>query len=200
MYCQNCGKELNDGAKFCDRCGTEIGESMRAPSPEKPSTSTHMPRKTPVGGLTMSAAALLVAGYFALSMFLTYAMSSDAYVIVGVQFLTILSSAAGLFFYYLRTPSKNVVAIETVFAAMALIFGFMHIAGISANHSYVGFGFYLTVVGGAVLAAAAAGINISAVKMNGSKNEERWGFGMYATIIFIGFLVAFLLPLPLVMH
>lgn len=25
-FCQNCGKELNEGAKFCDGCGSKLGE------------------------------------------------------------------------------------------------------------------------------------------------------------------------------
>ena len=25
MYCQNCGKKLNDDAKFCDGCGAKAG-------------------------------------------------------------------------------------------------------------------------------------------------------------------------------
>ena len=52
----------------------------------------------------------------------------------------------------------------------------------------------------ALLAAIATGINIGAVRLHGSKSEKRWGFGMYATVILIGFLVAFLLPMPLVMR
>ncbi|UTC43138.1 zinc-ribbon domain-containing protein [Treponema sp. OMZ 857] len=26
-FCQNCGKELMDGAKFCDSCGTPAGNT-----------------------------------------------------------------------------------------------------------------------------------------------------------------------------
>lgn len=25
-YCANCGEELKEGAKFCDKCGTKVGE------------------------------------------------------------------------------------------------------------------------------------------------------------------------------
>lgn len=202
MYCQNCGKKLNDDAKFCDGCGTKTGAVPAETAPvNKPTAAPPIaPRKTPTGGLVVNVAAFLVAGYFALSMFLHYAISTDAYIIAAVQLLAALSAAAGFFFYYLRTPSKNAAAIEAVFAALSLVFGLMHIAGVSANNSYVGFGFYLTVVGGALLAAIATGINIGAVRLHGSKSEKRWGFGMYATIILIGFLIAFLLPSPLVMH
>lgn len=202
MYCQNCGKKLNDEAKFCDGCGTKTGTAPAeaAPATKHATASSIVPRKTPMGGLVANIAALLVAGYFTLSMFLTYAISTDAYVIAAVQLLAILSTAAGFFFYYLRTPSKNAATVEAIFVAISLVFGLIHIAGVSANYSYVGFGFYLTVVGGAVLAAVATGINIAVVRLHGSKSETRWGFGMYATIILIGFLVAFLLPIPLVMH
>ncbi len=30
MYCQNCGKELNEGAKFCEGCGQAVGGSQAA--------------------------------------------------------------------------------------------------------------------------------------------------------------------------
>ncbi len=30
MYCQNCGKELNEGAKFCEGCGQAVGSSQTA--------------------------------------------------------------------------------------------------------------------------------------------------------------------------
>ena len=26
-YCANCGEELKEGSKFCDKCGTKVGES-----------------------------------------------------------------------------------------------------------------------------------------------------------------------------
>ena len=29
MFCQNCGKELNEGERFCPRCGTESGKSKK---------------------------------------------------------------------------------------------------------------------------------------------------------------------------
>lgn len=28
MYCQNCGSQLPDSAKFCDRCGAKVGTDM----------------------------------------------------------------------------------------------------------------------------------------------------------------------------
>ena len=27
MFCKNCGNEMKDGAKFCDKCGTTIEQS-----------------------------------------------------------------------------------------------------------------------------------------------------------------------------
>lgn len=32
MYCQNCGAQLPDSAKFCDRCGAKIGVQGSGPS------------------------------------------------------------------------------------------------------------------------------------------------------------------------
>ena len=38
MYCEKCGKELNDRARFCDQCGAMVGKNNsfvgnRAPMP-----------------------------------------------------------------------------------------------------------------------------------------------------------------------
>ena len=27
MFCSNCGKKLNDDAKFCDACGTKVSKN-----------------------------------------------------------------------------------------------------------------------------------------------------------------------------
>ena len=35
MYCDNCGNKLRDGAKFCNKCGTNIEEYV-VPEPDKP--------------------------------------------------------------------------------------------------------------------------------------------------------------------
>lgn len=32
MYCSNCGKELQNGAKFCSECGTKIGSQCSSNS------------------------------------------------------------------------------------------------------------------------------------------------------------------------
>lgn len=29
MFCQNCGKELNNSEAYCSRCGTKAGESRK---------------------------------------------------------------------------------------------------------------------------------------------------------------------------
>ena len=35
MYCNNCGSEIADGAKFCSNCGTPVTMQTRpAPEPE----------------------------------------------------------------------------------------------------------------------------------------------------------------------
>lgn len=201
MYCQNCGKKLNDGAKFCDGCGTKTGTAPAeaAPATKHATSSSIAPRKTPTGGLVANAAAFIVSGFFALSMLFTYAYSMDAYVMAVAEVFAILSAASGFFFYYLRTPSRNVVAIEGIFAALSLVVGFLHISGVSANYSHISFGFIFSVVAGGLLAAVATGINVATVKLHGSKAEKRWGVGMFVTIIVIGLLAAFLLPMPLAM-
>lgn len=36
MYCKNCGKQLEDGAKFCSMCGTRTDNNAPAASPARP--------------------------------------------------------------------------------------------------------------------------------------------------------------------
>lgn len=37
MYCKNCGKQLEENAKFCTNCGKPVSEESKAePNPEKP--------------------------------------------------------------------------------------------------------------------------------------------------------------------
>ena len=31
MFCDNCGRQLNDGAKFCDSCGARVGGADAQP-------------------------------------------------------------------------------------------------------------------------------------------------------------------------
>ena len=46
-FCQNCGKELNEGAKFCEGCGQAVG-SMQIEKPQQTSTYTISGVKTPL--------------------------------------------------------------------------------------------------------------------------------------------------------
>lgn len=51
MYCWNCGKEVNDNARFCTQCGTELRRAAPEPAPASP------PRPAvPLNGETVSAA------------------------------------------------------------------------------------------------------------------------------------------------
>ena len=35
MYCRKCGKQLKEGAKFCNACGTKVAEAESKPTPKK---------------------------------------------------------------------------------------------------------------------------------------------------------------------
>ena len=43
MFCQNCGTPLNDGAKFCEKCGMAVSTTELSPLPSQPSTQTEPP-------------------------------------------------------------------------------------------------------------------------------------------------------------
>ncbi len=55
MFCSNCGNNLPDNAKFCDGCGTAMGEQAAAAyplptptsTPKNPYTTPHQPAYTP---------------------------------------------------------------------------------------------------------------------------------------------------------
>lgn len=42
MYCKNCGRQLKEGTRFCDRCG----QSVRKKQPEQPNYKTQRNRGT----------------------------------------------------------------------------------------------------------------------------------------------------------
>lgn len=41
MFCQNCGAELKDGAKFCSECGAKVEAPVQVPAPHE------TPKETP---------------------------------------------------------------------------------------------------------------------------------------------------------
>ena len=47
MFCRNCGSQMPDGARFCDRCGAPAGAETTQPSPPPPSAPQPQPGAFP---------------------------------------------------------------------------------------------------------------------------------------------------------
>jgi|GEM_PF-3832657 len=47
MNCTNCGKELNEGTKFCNTCGVPCRDSFVLSAPSAPSAAPATPRSAP---------------------------------------------------------------------------------------------------------------------------------------------------------
>ena len=86
MFCKNCGKELVEGTKFCDGCGTPI---------EAASTQTANPNQKPknkskkIGGIIMTAlGGLSVFGSFANDYYWNIAhngINPSDFITIGIQ-------------------------------------------------------------------------------------------------------------------
>ena len=35
-YCNNCGSPINEGERFCPKCGTEVTETTNSQNPDRP--------------------------------------------------------------------------------------------------------------------------------------------------------------------
>ena len=46
MYCSKCGKELKEDARFCDGCGTKIGETELKTTQEQTNNKKEIPKCT----------------------------------------------------------------------------------------------------------------------------------------------------------
>lgn len=49
MYCSKCGKELKEDARFCDGCGTKIGETELKTTQEQTNNKKEIPKCTHCG-------------------------------------------------------------------------------------------------------------------------------------------------------
>lgn len=59
MYCQNCGSQLPDSAKFCDRCGAKVGTDTERSNTEYNMASIMVNKKSEALALILS---LLIPG------------------------------------------------------------------------------------------------------------------------------------------
>jgi hypothetical protein len=111
MFCPQCGKENEAGARFCGHCGATIGETVQASqsTPQPPGT----PLATPVRIVTPSAAGEFV------SPGLKW----------GVLALSVLMPAIGLImglYYWVKGESPDKVTVGKTWFFGALIIGIVY--------------------------------------------------------------------------
>lgn len=75
MFCKNCGKEIEDGTKFCPHCGTSIAA-------DTPSTEQAPPKRSPVAKTASNRNGLktakLIIGIISIVLFIIIAFQSCA--------------------------------------------------------------------------------------------------------------------------
>ena len=101
MFCKNCGKQLVDGANFCDGCGTKLEATTAKTAPVQMPNS----KGKKIGGIVMTAlGGLSVIGSFANDYYWNIihngANMSD-FITIGIQVALI---AVGVYLIY---KSKN---------------------------------------------------------------------------------------------
>lgn len=107
MFCPQCGKENEAGARFCGHCGATIGEPVQAPPPAPE------PKPAPVRIMTPGAAGAVV------SPALKW----------GVLALSVLMPAVGLImglYYWIKAESPDKVATGKTWFFGALIIGVVY--------------------------------------------------------------------------
>ncbi len=67
MFCKNCGAQLADGTKFCNSCGSPVGEAAPAANvpPVVQSSANQGKKKSPIGIIIIAIIAVIV--FFAFS-------------------------------------------------------------------------------------------------------------------------------------
>lgn len=75
MFCKNCGKEIEDGTKFCPHCGTSIAADTPSPEPVLPNNSPVAKTTSNRNGLKT---AKLIIGIISIVLFIIIAFQSCA--------------------------------------------------------------------------------------------------------------------------
>lgn len=101
MFCKNCGKQLVDGAKFCDGCGTQLEATAAQTAPvQKPKS-----KGKKIGGIVMTVlGGLSVLGSFANDYYwniISNGANMSDFITIGIQIALI---AVGV---YLICKSKK---------------------------------------------------------------------------------------------
>ncbi len=64
MFCQNCGKEISDQAKFCNYCGAKVAIAQTQTAPKQPVQQSSAPKKKGSAGRFILSVLVVLAVYY----------------------------------------------------------------------------------------------------------------------------------------
>ncbi|MBR6547943.1 MAG: zinc ribbon domain-containing protein [Clostridia bacterium] len=120
MFCRNCGAQVSDQAKFCNRCGYQFGQVSQPVQPAPQPVQQYVPIEEPPmptghGNVFMG---IIGAVLFALLGGLAYVAVYQAGVIAGICGFVIFAAAG--FGYRLFARTKNKYSLVSLITAIVL--------------------------------------------------------------------------------
>ncbi|MDR1594939.1 MAG: zinc-ribbon domain-containing protein [Prevotellaceae bacterium] len=102
MFCTNCGKQIEDGSKFCSHCGTTLTEQTNVAQPANAETNTQNQENFQTEAKTEKNMSLIVLAYicwgFAVIDFCGMFFEYD---LTGVSWSPLVAGGIGYLFSYL---------------------------------------------------------------------------------------------------